>query len=119
MVPKLLRSLLLHLENIKQVMAEKFNKIIKAKGKAAAHPEANSNLKRKVSEAQVSKSLIRHTFRNMASIARLTAVPTRRTILVTIIAMATHNTLDYHHYDSNGKPLSAATGEPSDTKKPY
>jgi hypothetical protein len=27
--------------------------------------------------------------------------------------------LDCHHYDSNGKPLEAAAGEPSETKKPY
>ncbi len=31
----------------------------------------------------------------------------------------THNTLDCHHYDSNGKPLEAAAGKPSESKKPY
>jgi hypothetical protein len=31
----------------------------------------------------------------------------------------THNTLDCHHYDSNGKPLKAAAGKPSESKKPY
>ncbi len=30
-----------------------------------------------------------------------------------------HNTLDCHHYDSNGKPLEAAAGKPSESKKPY
>jgi hypothetical protein len=31
----------------------------------------------------------------------------------------THNTLDYCCYDSNGKPLKAAAGKPSESKKPY
>jgi hypothetical protein len=26
--------------------------------------------------------------------------------------------LDHHHYDSNGKPLEAAAGKPSESKKP-
>ncbi len=30
----------------------------------------------------------------------------------------THNTLDCHRYDSNGKPLKAATGKPSESKEP-
>jgi hypothetical protein len=30
----------------------------------------------------------------------------------------THNTLDCRHYDSNGKPLEAAAGKPSESKKP-
>ncbi len=30
-----------------------------------------------------------------------------------------HNTLDCHCYDSNGKPLEAAAGKPSEFKKPY
>jgi hypothetical protein len=31
----------------------------------------------------------------------------------------THNTLDCRCYDSNGKPLKAAAGKPSESKKPY
>jgi hypothetical protein len=31
----------------------------------------------------------------------------------------THNTLDGHCYDSNGKPLEAEAGNPSESKKPY
>ncbi len=31
----------------------------------------------------------------------------------------THNTLDCHCYDSNGKPHEAAAGKPSESKKPY
>ncbi len=31
----------------------------------------------------------------------------------------THSTLDCHCYDSNGKPLEAAAGKPSKSKKPY
>ncbi len=30
-----------------------------------------------------------------------------------------HNTLDCHRYDSNGKPLEAAAGKLSESKKPY
>ncbi len=30
-----------------------------------------------------------------------------------------HNTLDCRCYDSNGKPLEAAAGKPSECKKPY
>jgi hypothetical protein len=30
-----------------------------------------------------------------------------------------HNTLDCRCYDSNGKPLEAAAGKPSESKKPY
>ncbi len=50
MVPKLMCVLLPDLEAIKQVMFEKQNKKLKVKGKAtAAHPEAKSNSKRKMS----------------------------------------------------------------------
>jgi hypothetical protein len=31
----------------------------------------------------------------------------------------THNTLDCHCYDSNGKPLEAAAGKPSESKKHF
>ncbi len=31
----------------------------------------------------------------------------------------THNTLDCHCYDSNVKPLKAAAGKPTESKKPY
>ncbi len=31
----------------------------------------------------------------------------------------THNILDCFCYDSNGKPLAAAAGKPSESKKPY
>jgi hypothetical protein len=31
----------------------------------------------------------------------------------------THNILDCRCYDSNGKPLEAAAGKPSESKKPY
>ena len=35
------------------------------------------------------------------------------------IPFTTHNTLDCRCYDSNGKPLKAAAGKPSESKKPY
>jgi hypothetical protein len=47
--------------------------------------------------------------RSFASVARPMAVP----------SFQTHNTLDCHCYDSNGKPLEAAAGKPSESKKPY
>ncbi len=31
----------------------------------------------------------------------------------------THNTIDCRCYDSNGKPLEAAAGKPSESQKPY
>jgi hypothetical protein len=31
----------------------------------------------------------------------------------------THNTLDCYRHNSNGKPLEAAAGKPSESKKPY
>jgi hypothetical protein len=31
----------------------------------------------------------------------------------------THNTLECLYYDSNGKPLAAAAGKPTDSKKCY
>ncbi len=34
-------------------------------------------------------------------------------------SFTTHNTLDCRCYDSNGKPLEAAAGKPSESKKPY
>jgi hypothetical protein len=49
-VPKLTPALLLNLETIDQVMVEKQNKKLKAKGKAAtARPKAKCNLKHKAS----------------------------------------------------------------------
>jgi hypothetical protein len=34
-------------------------------------------------------------------------------------SLQTHNILDCHCYDSNGKPLEAAAGKPFESKKPY
>ncbi len=31
----------------------------------------------------------------------------------------THNTVDCHCYDSNGKPLEAAADKPTESKKPF
>jgi hypothetical protein len=46
--------------------------------------------------------------RGFASVAKPTAVPYQ-----------THNTLNCRRYASNGKPLKAAAGKPSESKKPY
>jgi hypothetical protein len=49
--------------------------------------------------------------RSSANVAEPMVVPSR---------FQTHNTLDCHHYDSNGKlPLEVAAGKPSESKKPY
>ncbi len=47
--------------------------------------------------------------RSFASFARLAGVPTRSTTPWTAITC----------YDSNGKPLEAAAGKPSESKKPF
>ncbi len=38
---------------------------------------------------------------------------------MSILTFFTAGSLDCHCYDSNGKPLEAAAGKPSESKKPY
>ncbi len=109
MVPKSTRTLLPNLEAIERVMAEKKGANLKAKGKGGTAPsEAKGNPKRKASAGptgQVPKKGCSEKFcqRCQAHSSPFTA----------------HNTLDCHRYDSNGKPLEAAAGKPSESKKPY
>jgi hypothetical protein len=87
-VSKLPCTLLLHLENIKQVMVEKHNKKLKAKSKAStACPDIKSNPKRKASGGSIDQVPKKAAVRSFASIEKPTAAPTRRAILVTAIAM--------------------------------
>jgi hypothetical protein len=102
-------ALLPDLEAIQWVMVEKQNEKLKAKVKAtAAHPDAKSWLKRKAfggSSDQVHKKAHSEKF-----CQRFKAHDCPYQI---------HNTLNCHCYDSNGKPLEAAAGKPSESKKPY
>jgi hypothetical protein len=90
-------------------MVEKQGANLKAKGKGGTAPsKAKGNPKRKASggrTGQVSKKGRSEKFcQHFEAHGSL---------------FQTYNTLDYCHYDSNGKPLEAATGKPSESKKPY
>ncbi len=108
-VPKSTRTLLQDLEAIKQIMVEKKGANLKAKGKGSTAPsEAKGNPKRKASggpTGQVSKKGCSEKF---CQWCKAHGGP-----------FTTHNTLDCRRYDSNGKPLKAAAGKPSESKKPY
>jgi hypothetical protein len=108
-VPESTCTLLLDLEAIKQVMVEKKSANLRAKGKGSTAPsEAKGNPKCKASwgpTGQVPKK-----GRNEKFCQRCKAHGSPFT---------THNTLDCRCYDSNGKPLKAAAGKPSESKKPY
>ncbi len=85
--------MLLDLEAIERVMVEKHSQKLKTKGKVGtAQSEAKGNPKCKAS--------CQH--------CKAHGGP-----------FQTHNNLDCHPYDSNGKPLEAAAGKLSVSKKPY
>jgi hypothetical protein len=102
-------TLLPDLEAIKQVMVEKKGANLKAKGKGGTAPsKAKGNPKRKASggaNGQVPKKGRNEKFCHQC---KAHGGP-----------FTTHNTLDCCHYDSNGKPLKATAGKPSESKKPY
>jgi hypothetical protein len=108
-VPKSTRTLLPDPEAIKHVMVEKKGANLNAKGKGSTAPsEAKSTLKRKASggpTSRVPKMGCREKFCQCCKAHGST--------------FTTHDTLDCCHYDSNGKPLEAAAGKPSESKKPY
>ncbi len=90
-------------------MVEKQNKKIKAKGKAATvHPEAKKNPKRKASGGPTGRVPKKGPSEKFCQHCKAHNGPYQ-----------THNTLDCHCYDNNGKPLKAAAGKPSESKKPY
>jgi hypothetical protein len=108
-VPGSTRTLLPDLEAIKRVMVEKKGANLKAKGKGSTAPfEAKGDPKRKASggpAGQVPKKGCSEKFcQHFKAHGGL---------------FTTHNTLDCCCYDSNGKPLQAAAGKPSESKKPY
>jgi hypothetical protein len=109
MVPESMRTLLPDLEAIKGVMVEKKGANLKAKGKGSTAPsEAKGNPKRKASGGPTGRVPKKGCSDEFSNGARPTAAP-----------VTTHNTLDCCHYDSIGKPLKAAAGKPSESKKPY
>jgi hypothetical protein len=101
--------LLPNLEAIEWVIVEKQNKKLKAKGKATpAHPDAKSNPKRKASGGSSEQVLKNACSEKFCQRCKAHGGPYQ-----------THNTLDCLCYDSNCKPLAAAAGKPTDSKKPY
>ncbi len=101
--------LLPDLEAIEQVMVEKQSKILKAKGKGGTAPsEAKSNPKRRASGSLTGQVPKNGCMEKFCQHCKAHGGP-----------FQTHNTLDCHRYDSNSKPLKAAAGKPSESKKPY
>ncbi len=92
-------------------MVEKQQEKLKAKGKTAiARPEAKSksNPKQKASEGPTGGVPKKSHIENFCQHCKAHSGPYQ-----------THNTLDCHCYDINGKPLEAAAGKPAESKKPY
>jgi hypothetical protein len=108
-VPKLTCALLPDLEAIECVMVEKHNKKLKAKGKAdTARLEAKSIPKRKAPGGPTGQVPKKGCSVKFCQCCKAPGSPYQ-----------THNTLDCNCYGSNGKPLKAAAGKPSESKKPY
>jgi hypothetical protein len=108
-VPRSTCTLLPNLEVIEQVMVEKQGKKLKAKGKGGAAPsEPKGNPKRKVSGGPTGRVPKKGCSEKFCQHCKPHGGP-----------IQTHNTLDCHCYDSNGKPLKAAAGKPSESKKPH
>jgi hypothetical protein len=101
--------LLLDLEAIEQVMVEKQSKNLKAKGKGVTAPsKAKGNLKCKTSGGPTGRVPMKGRSEKFCQRCKAHGGPYQ-----------THNTLDCCHYDRNGRPLKAAAGKPSESKKPY
>ncbi len=90
-------------------MVEKQSRNLKAKGKGGTAPsEAKGNPKRKASGGPTGQVPKKGCSEKFCQSCKAHGGP-----------FQTHNTLDCHCYDSNGKPLEAAPGKPSESKKPY
>jgi hypothetical protein len=108
-VPKSMRTLLLDLEAIEQVMVEKKCANLKAKGKGSTAPsKAKGNPKGKASGGPTGRVPKKGRSEKFCQRCKAHGRP-----------FTTHNTLDCRCYDSNGKPLEAAAGKLSESKKPY
>jgi hypothetical protein len=108
-VPESMRTLLPDLEAIERVMVEKKCANLKAKGKGSTAPsEAKGNPKRKASRGLTGQVPKKGHSEKFCQWCRAHGGP-----------FTTHNTLNCRSYDSNGKPLEAAAGKSSESKKPY
>ncbi len=108
-VPESTCTLLPDLEAIKQVMVEKKDSNLKAKGKDGTAPsEAKSNPKCKASGGPTGQVPKKGCSEKFCQWCKAHGGP-----------FTTHNTLDCCRHDSNGKPLEAAAGKPSESKKSY
>jgi hypothetical protein len=108
MVPETTCTLLPDLEAIEWVMVEKDAKF-KAKGKGSTAPsKAKGNPKRKASVGPTGWVPKKGRSEKFCQCCKAHGGP-----------FQTHNTLDCRCYDNNGKPLVAAAGKPSESKKPY
>ncbi len=109
MVPESTRTLLPDLEAIERVMVEKKGVNLKAKGKGRTAPsKPKGNPKRKASGGLTGRVSKKGHSEKFCQQCKAHGRP-----------FTMHNTLDCHCYDSNGKPLKAAVGKPSESKKPY
>ncbi len=107
-VPKSMRALIPVLVAIEQVMSEKQQEKLKAKGKAAtARPEAKGNSKQKASGGPTGRPK-KGGSEKFCQRCNAHSGPYQ-----------THNTLDCCCYNSNGDPLEAAAGKSAESKKPY
>jgi hypothetical protein len=108
-VPESTCMLLQDLEAIEQVMVEKQSEKLKAKGEGGTAPsKAKGNPRRKASGGLTGQVPKKGRSEKFCQRYKAHGGP-----------FQTHNTFDCHHYDSNGKPLKAAAGKPSESKKPY
>ncbi len=108
-VPESTCTLLLDLEAIERVMVEKKGANLKAKGKGGTAPsKAMGNPKRKASGGPAGQVPKKGCSEKFCQRCKAHCCP-----------FTTHNTLDCRCYDSNGKPLEATAGKPSESKKPY
>ncbi len=108
-VPESTHTLLPDLEAIKQVMVEKKGVDLKAKRKGSTAPsEPKGNPKCKASGGLTGRAPKKGCTEKFCQQCKAHGGP-----------FTTHNTLNCHRYDSNGKPLEAAAGNPSESKKPY
>jgi hypothetical protein len=108
-VPESTRTLLSDLEAIKQVMVEKKGANLKAKGKGGTAPsEPKGNPKCKASGGPTGRVPKKGRTEKFCQQCKAHGGP-----------FTMHITLDCHCYDSNGKPLKAAAGKSSESKKPY
>ncbi len=108
-VPESTRTLLPDLEAIERVMVEKKGANLKAKGKGGTAPsEPKGNPKRKASGGLTGSVPKKGRTEKFCQQCKAHGGP-----------FTTHNTLDCRCYDSNGKPLEAAAGKPSESKKPH